>query len=136
MSSSGRSAATSRARNRHGKCGGWVGGHEVSRTRRTKALAESLLADLRQAMRSGESFDATTGLPASMLRAADGTTWYMYVLGYVDKRWPGAAAHTRKSMLEALGSVTAELALDRPNRPEFAGLYSALVRYAFPPGNR
>ena len=87
-------------------------------------------------MRSGESFDVTTGLPASMRRAADGTTWYRYVLGYVDKRWPGAAAHTRKSMLEALGSVTAALVLDRPNRPEFADLYSALVRYAFPPGNR
>ena len=128
-------------RNKSSKKPSWevrwvVGGHEVSRTRRTKALAEILLADLRQAMRSGESFEVTTGLPQSMLRAADGTTWYKYVLGYVDKRWPGAAAHTRKSMLEALGSVTAALVLDRPNRPEFADLYSALVRYALPPGNR
>lgn len=78
----------------------------------------------------------TTGLPESMLRAATGMTWYKHVLGYVDKRWPGAAAHTRKSMLEALGSVTAALVLDRPNKPEFADLYSALVRYALPPGNR
>ena len=128
-------------RNKSSKKPSWevrwvVGGHEVSRTRRTKALAEILLADLRQAMRSGESFEVTTGLPQSMLRAADGTTWYRYVLGYVDKRWPGAAAHTRKSMLEALGSVTAALVVDRPNRPEFADLYSALVRYALPPGNR
>jgi len=128
-------------RNKSSKKPSWevrwvVGGHEVSRTRRTKALAEILLADLRQAMRSGESFEVTTGLPQSMLRAADGTTWYRYVLGYVDNRWPGAAAHTRKSMLEALGSVTAALVLDRPNRPEFADLYSALVRYALPPGNR
>jgi hypothetical protein len=50
------------------------------------------------------------------------SSWYKYVLGYVDKRWPVAAAHTRKSMLEALGSVTAALVLDRPNRPEFADL--------------
>jgi integrase len=128
-------------RNKSSKKPSWevrwvVGGHEVSRTRRTKALAESLLSDLRQAMKNGESFDVTTGLPGSMLRAADGTTWYKYVLGYVDKRWPGVAAHTRKSMLEALGSVTAALVLDRPNRPDFADLYSALVRYALPPGNR
>lgn len=39
-------------------------------------------------------------------------------------------------MLEALGSVTAALVLDRPNKPEFADLYSALVRYALPPDNR
>lgn len=128
-------------RNKSSKKPSWevrwvVGGHEVSRTRRTKALAESLLSDLRQAMKNGEPFDVTTGLPSSMLRAADGTTWYKYVLGYVDKRWPGAAAHTRKSMLEALGSVTAALVHDRPNRPDFADLYRALVRYALPPGDR
>ena len=45
-------------RNKSSKKPSWevrwvVGGHEVSRTRRTKALAEILLADLRQAMRSG-----------------------------------------------------------------------------------
>jgi hypothetical protein len=32
--------------------------------------------------------------------------------------------------------VTAALVLDRPNKPEFAALYSALVRYALPPGSR
>lgn len=128
-------------RNKSSKTPSWevrwvVGTREVSRTRRTKALAESLLSDLRQAMKRGEAFDIATGLPESMLRAADGTTWYAYVLGYVDKRWPGAAAHTRKSMLEALGSVTAALVLDHPNKPKYADLYSALVRYALPPGNR
>ena len=128
-------------RNKSSKKPSWevrwvVGGHEVSRSRRTKALADSLLSDLRQAMKNGEAFDVTTGFPESMLRATNAKTWYAFVLEYVDKRWPGAAAHTRKSMLEALGSVTAALVLDRPNRPEYAGLYSALVRYALPPGNR
>lgn len=113
-----------------------VGGHEKSRTRRTKALADSLLSELRQAAKRGESFDSVTGLPESLLRATDGKTWFAYVLGYVDKRWPGAAAHTRKSMVEALGSVTAALVLDHPNKPEFAALYTALVRYALPPANR
>jgi len=128
-------------RNKSSKKPSWevrwvVGGHEVSRTRGTKALAESLLSDLRQAMKRGESFDVTTGLPESMLRATNGKTWFAFVLEYVDRRWPGAAAHTRKSMLEALGSVTAALVLDRPNKPEFAALYSALVRYALPLGSR
>jgi integrase len=113
-----------------------VGGRERSRTRRTKALADSLLSDLRQAAKRGESFDLATGLPQSMLQATNGTTWYSYVLGYVDKRWPGAAANTRKSMLEALGTVTAALVEDRPYRPEFPDLYRVLVRYALAPGSR
>ena len=113
-----------------------VGGRERSRSRRTKALADSLLSDLRQAAKRGESFDLATGLPQSMLQAANGMTWYSYVLGYVDKRWPGAAANTRKSMLEALGTVTAALVEDRPYRPEFPDLYRVLVRYALAPGSR
>ena len=113
-----------------------VAGREKSRTRRTRALAESFLSELRQAARRGESFDVATGLPESMLRAATSTTWYAFVLGYVDKRWPGLAAHTRKSMLEALGTVTAALVHDRPYRPEFADLYRALVRYGLAPGSR
>jgi integrase len=115
----------------------WVaGGREKSRTRRTKALADSFLSELRQAAKSGESFDLATGLPESMLKATNGTTWYSYVLGYVDKRWPGAAANTRKSMLEALGTVTAALVEDRPYKPDFADLYRVLVRYALAPGSR
>ena len=113
-----------------------VGGRERSRTRGTKALADSFLSELRQAAKRGESFDIATGLPESMLKATNGTSWYAYVLGYVDKRWPGAAANTRKSMLEALGTVTAALVHDMPYRPEFADLYRALVRYALPPGSR
>ncbi len=86
-----------------------VAGREKSRTRRDKGTGRNFMSELRQAAKRGESFDVATGLPESMLRATDSTTWYAYVLGYVDKRWPGAAANTRKSMLEALGTVTAAL---------------------------
>jgi integrase len=113
-----------------------VAGHEKSRTRRTKALADAFLSELRQATRRGEPFDMATGLPESMLKAAARTTWYQYVLGYVDRRWPTLAAHTRKSMLEALATVTAALVHDRPYQPEFPDLYRALVRYGLPPGSR
>ncbi len=113
-----------------------VGGREKSRTRSTKALADSFLSELRQSARRGESFDVATGLPESMDKAANATTWYAYVLGYVDKRWAGAAAHTRKSTLEALATVTAALVQDRPHPPNFADLYRALMRYALPPDAR
>ena len=107
-----------------------VAGRQRSVTRRTRGLAETFLSDLRQAAKRGESFDVASGLPESMLKAATGTSWYAYVLAYVDKRWPASAANTRKSMLEALATVTAALVYDRPGRPEFAELYRVLLRYA------
>lgn len=113
-----------------------VAGRQRSATRRTKALAEAFLSDLRQAARRGEPFDLASGLPQSMLAAGSKLTWYGYVLAYVDRRWPAAAANTRKSMLEALATVTAALVHDRPGRPEFAELYRVLLRYALPPTAR
>lgn len=44
-------------------------GREKSRTRRSKALADSFLSELRQAAKKGESFDVASGLPESMLAA-------------------------------------------------------------------
>jgi hypothetical protein len=113
-----------------------VAGRQRSATRRTRALAETFLSDLRQAAKRGEPFDLTTGFPGSMLEAASGTTWYAYVLAHADKRWPAAAANTRKSMLEALATVTAALVHDRPGRPELPELYRVLLRYALPPNGR
>jgi hypothetical protein len=113
-----------------------VSGKQRSVTRRTRALAETFLSDLRQAARRGEAFDSTTGLPESMRQAEGGMTWYSYVLSYVDKRWPSAAAKTRKSMLEALATVTAALVFDGPGRPEFAEIYRVLLRYSLPPTAR
>lgn len=46
-----------------------VGGRQFSRTRATKALAESFLSELRQAAKRGEAFDISEGLPVSMRRA-------------------------------------------------------------------
>jgi hypothetical protein len=100
-----------------------VAGRQRPATRRTKALAEAFLSDLRQAVRRGEPFDLASGLPQSMLAAGSKLTWYGNVLAYVDRRWPAAAANTRKSMLEALATVPAALVHDRPSRPEFAELY-------------
>src|ERR1700728_1871108 len=86
-----------------------VGGKQFSRSRAGKALAESFLSELRQAAKRGESFDAAEGLPVSMLRAKNATTWFAFVLAYIDVKWPRAAAKTRDSMTDALATVTAAL---------------------------
>jgi integrase len=109
-----------------------VAGRERSRTRRTKALAETFLSELRQAARRGEAFDVDSGLPASMLAAKTGLTWYAFALKYVEVKWPHAAAKTRDSLTDALATVTAALVEDRPGKPDELLLRTALRQYALP----
>ena len=78
-----------------------VAGRPRSRTRRTKALAEDLLGDLRQAARRGEPFDLDTGLPLSMIQTT-GPTWIEFAQRYIDMKWPRAATKTRDSLTDAL----------------------------------
>jgi integrase len=113
-----------------------VGGRQFSKTRATKALAESFLSELRQAAKRGEAFDIGEGLPASMRRAKYAKSWFAFVLAYVDMKWPRAAATTRNSMTDALATVTAALVDDRPGQPEVLLLRRALRQYALVPSSR
>jgi hypothetical protein len=78
-----------------------VAGKQRSRSRRTRELAESFLADLRQAARRGEAFDLTTGLPLSVIQTK-GPTWLEFAQRYIDMKWPRAATKTRDSLTDAL----------------------------------
>ena len=113
-----------------------VGGKQFSRTRATKALAESFLSELRQAAKRGEVFDTSEGLPLSMRRAKHATSWFAFVLAYVDVKWPRAAAKTRDSMTDALATVTAALVDDRPGQPDPLVVRRALRQYALVPAAR
>ncbi|MBC6462423.1 site-specific integrase, partial [Actinomadura sp. HBU206391] len=113
-----------------------VGGREKSRSRRTKALAESFLSDLRQAAKQGEAFDIATGLPASMLRQASPITWYELARDYVDLKWPRHPAKTREGLLDALATVTAVLVKDVTGEPDAKLLRRVLLRHAFNPPRR
>ena len=113
-----------------------VAGRPRSRTRRTKALAENFLSDLRQAARRGELFDVATGLPESMLVADEGPTWLDFVQRYVDMKWPHAAGKSRDSLTDALATVTAALVDDDPDGPDIGTLRTALRQYLLPPAAR
>lgn len=113
-----------------------VAGHEQSKTFRNKTPAEHYRSDLLQAAKAGEPFDTKSGLPASMLRAENTTTVHELACRYVDKQWKGAAATTRRSMLDALATIAAALVADRPGKPERRLLYRALNRYGLAPGER
>jgi integrase len=112
-----------------------VAERQRSRSRRTKELAESFLADLRQAARRGEAFDLTTGLPLSMIPTT-GPTWLEFAQRYIDMKWPHAAAKTRDSLTDALATVTAALVNDDTSAPEQFDLRLALRQYLLPPTAR
>ncbi len=114
-----------------------VGGRQKSKTLRTKAHAENLLSDLRQAAKRGEPFDMETGLPLSMIRAKSARTVLDFVRAYVEMKWPHMAAKSRDSMSDALATALPALVKDKPGRPDAEMLRTALRKYALlPEGKR
>lgn len=110
-----------------------VAGKPQSRTRRTRALAESFLSDLRQAAKRGEAFDTVEGLPESMLPKESPVTWYELARSYIEAKWSRAAGETRKSTLDALATVTPVLVMDHQDAPDATVLRRALLRHALNP---
>ncbi|WP_327108505.1 tyrosine-type recombinase/integrase [Nonomuraea glycinis] len=113
-----------------------VGGRQKSKTLRTKALAENLLSDLRQATKVGEPFDMETGLPLSMLQAKSARTVLDFVRAYIEMKWPHMAAKSRDSMSDALSTALPALVKDRPGRPDAKSLRTALRKYALLPSGK
>lgn len=112
-----------------------VSGEEFTESFRTKTLADNVRSELIRAANAGEAFDTDTGRPASAARARTTTTWYQLARAYIAMKWPTLAANSRRSVVEAL--VTLTPALVRPTRrhppPEPALLRQALYLYAFNP---
>lgn len=96
----------------------------------TKALAESFRAALLTAQRMGEAFDTETGLPQSMSRKANSTTWYELATRFCDMKWKRWAPGSRAAAAEALATVTAALAKGR-GAPSTIELRHALEKWAF-----
>jgi hypothetical protein len=113
-----------------------VEGREKSRNFATRALADNFRSDLMQGINRGEAFDSATGLPDSMMAAKGAQTWLEFVQAYLDMKWPGAAAKTRASLVDALATVTPALVRDVSGRPEVGDLRRLLVDHLLPPAVR
>ncbi|HEU0087311.1 MAG TPA: hypothetical protein VFQ77_06645 [Pseudonocardiaceae bacterium] len=61
-----------------------VAGKRRKKAFRTKALADSFRSELISAQRKGEAFAVETGLPLSLARTADITSWFDFACRYVD----------------------------------------------------
>ena len=113
-----------------------VGGRPFKETFQTRALADSFRSDLVSAMRRGEPFDVTTGRPVSMSRACNESTWFEFACGYVDMKWPNAAATYRRSISEALVTITCAMLRSERGKPDGLLLRKSLYRWAFNKGQR
>ncbi|MFJ8800477.1 hypothetical protein [Streptomyces sp. NPDC102487] len=59
------------------------------------------------AARDAEPFDTRTGLPASELRALkQRTTWYVLAQEYIEQRWDRTPGNTRRTLADALATIT------------------------------
>ncbi|MFI5654684.1 tyrosine-type recombinase/integrase [Streptomyces anulatus] len=84
-----------------------VNGREKSESFLTKGLADSRRSKLMTAARDGEPFDVRTGLPASELRTLkQRTTWYVLAREYIEQRWDRTPGTTRRTLADALATIT------------------------------
>ena len=113
-----------------------VAGREMSQTFRGAAQAKNFLSDLRQAAKAGEAFDIDSGLPMSMVEAANARTWLEFARSYVQTRWPHTAAKTREGLTDAMTAVTIVFVKDMPGRPDAAVLRQVLREHVFVPDDR
>lgn len=92
----------------------------------TSGLADSFRAKLITAARDGEAFDTGTGLPESMHREKQAVTWFEHAVDYTAKKWPKASAHSRRSLVESMLTVTPVLVRDMRGAPDHDTLRDAL----------
>jgi integrase len=108
-----------------------VDGRLHRRTLPTALLADSFRSDLLTATRRGEAFDTDTGLPFSRSHTNNDMLWYEFACAYVDMKWKSAAGKYRKSIAEALMTVTLALVSTEREKPDERILRSALLRWGF-----
>lgn len=108
-----------------------VEGRERNKTMQTVKLADSFRSMLVAAVRGGEAFDTTTGLPLSAAPAPAGPTWLKHAQSLVDAKWNDSSPRHRQSTAEALTTITVALTVNDavPDNPAVAR--KALRYWAF-----
>ena len=108
-----------------------VAGKPFRNTYATRALAESFRSKLVVAQREGTAFDEKSGLPEPMARELNSRNWYDLAVAFVDMKWPRAAATQRKSIADALTTVTLALLATSRGTPNDAKIRHALYTWTF-----
>ena len=113
-----------------------VNGQEHCKSFKNKTLADGFLDDLKDAARDRRPFSPRTGLPAAETTDGEMVTWYEHARSYAEAKWPNLAPVSRRSVAEALVTVTVALTAKEKGAPEPRVLRRALFAWAFNPATR
>ncbi|MBO8191368.1 tyrosine-type recombinase/integrase [Streptomyces oryzae] len=108
-----------------------VGTRPHSESFLTLGLAESRRAQLITASREGEPFDVESGLPKSMIVKTRDLSWYQHARNYIEMKWTDSPASTRRTLAEAMATVTPALVKDTKGMPDARTVRTALYSWAF-----
>jgi len=113
-----------------------VDGREHRKSFKARPLADGFLDGLKDAVRDRRPFNPRTGLPEAETTGDELVTWYQHARTYTEAKWPNLAPVSRRSVAEALVTVTIALSAKEPGAPEGKVLRTALFAWAFNPATR
>ena len=113
-----------------------VDGREHCKSFKARPLADGFLGGLKDAVRDRRPFNPRTGLPEAETTEEEMITWYEHARAYAEVKWPNLAPVSRRSVAEALVTVTIALTSKEPGAPEPKVLRQALFGWAFNPATR
>ena len=113
-----------------------VAGREHCKSFAARPLADGFAAALKDAIRDRRPFDENTGLPAQPGHATAPCSWYDHARAYTGMKWPQLAPTSRRSVAEALTTITPALTRHQRGAPDPRLLSRALFGWAFNPGTR
>src|SRR5262249_29976676 len=108
-----------------------VDGREHCKSFKARPLADGFLDGLKDAVRDRRPFSPRTGLPGTEATEGEMVTWYHPARAYPEAKWGGLAPVSRRSIAEALVTVTIVLSAKEPGAPEPKVLRQALFAWAF-----
>lgn len=108
-----------------------VAGTRHQRTFATRKLSESFRSGLITAARGGAQFFTSDGLPTSMRTNQAERTWYAHACAFMDMKWANASPTHRRSLADALVTVTTAMVADSRDKNDNDALRQALFHWSF-----
>ena len=97
----------------------------------TFGLADSRRSQLVTAARAGEPFHIESGLPRSLFKQQEDVSWYQHARNYIEMKWDHSPASTRRTLAEAMATVTPALVKDTKGMADNRLIRQALYSWAF-----
>ena len=114
-----------------------VDGREHCKSFKARPLADGFLDGLKDAVRDRRPFKPPApAYPTPRTTREEMIAWYAHARAYTEAKWPNLAPVSRRSVAEALVTVTIALTAKEPGAPERKVLRQALFAWAFNPATR